>query len=99
MPARKISTATAKTVQTGNPEVIAHYEQAMAELEHIVARLEQGEQTLEQSLADYERGTQLARQCEQALKEAERRIDALAVPDAAEPGTDLNAPAAKDFFQ
>lgn len=97
MAVRKSSPST-KIVQAGNPEVIAQYEQAMAELELIVGRLEQGEQTLEQSLADYERGTQLARQCEQALKEAERRIDALAATDVPASAPDNHA-AAKDFFQ
>lgn len=96
MAARKTA-ANTQIVQTGNPEVIAQYEQAMAELEQIVTRLEQGEQTLEQSLADYERGTRLARQCEQALKEAERRIDALSSPDDAEPSQDGVAQA-KDLF-
>ncbi|WP_322629292.1 exodeoxyribonuclease VII small subunit [Halothiobacillus sp.] len=90
--------ANTKIVQAGNPEVIAQYEQAMAELEQIVTRLEQGEQTLEQSLADYERGTQLARQCEQALKEAERRIDALSTADTPDPIQDSTS-SAKDFFQ
>lgn len=80
MAVRKTSTA-AQTIEAGNPDVIAQYERSMNELEQIVARLEQGETTLEQSLADYERGALLARQCEQALKAAEQRIDALMQPE------------------
>lgn len=76
MAVRKKSSAT-NTIEAGNPDVIAQYERSMHELEQIVARLEAGETTLEQSLADYERGAQLARQCEQALKAAEQRIEAL----------------------
>jgi len=72
---------TARVVQPGSPEVIAQFETAMTELEGIVSQLEQGEQTLEQSLKDYERGMTLARQCQQALKQAERRIDELSGDD------------------
>lgn len=84
MAVRKTSTA-AQTIEAGNPDVIAQYERSMSELEQIVARLEQGETTLEQSLADYERGALLARQCEQALKAAEQRIDALMQPEEEDP--------------
>lgn len=84
MAVRKTSTA-AHTVHAGKPDVIAQFEHSMNELEQIVARLEQGETTLEQSLADYERGALLARQCEQALKAAEQRIDTLMQPDEHEP--------------
>ena len=80
MAVRKISTA-AHTIEPGKPDVIAQYERSMSELEQIVARLEQGETSLEQSLADYERGALLARQCEQALKAAEQRIEALMQSD------------------
>jgi len=66
-----------QTVDEGAPSAIAQYEKALAELEQIVARLEQGEQSLEQSLKDYERGIRLERQCQQALDEAEQRINAL----------------------
>jgi len=75
---------TARVVQSGNPEVIAQFEKAMTELEQIVTQLEQGEQTLEQSLKDYERGMTLARQCQQALQQAEKRIDQLADSDSAD---------------
>ncbi len=53
------------------------FETAMAELEAIVRRLEQGELSLEASLAQFERGITLARQCQQALDEAQRRVEIL----------------------
>jgi exodeoxyribonuclease VII small subunit len=107
MAVRKSSTA-AHTIEAGNPDVIAQYERSMSELEQIVARLEQGETTLEQSLADYERGALLARQCEQALKAAEQRIEALMESDEEEspkkygkkdsPKTQPDLPPADAFF-
>lgn len=64
-------------IEAGDPSAIAQYEKALAELEQIVARLEQSEQSLEESLKDYERGVDLERQCQQALDEAERRVNAI----------------------
>jgi len=70
-------TPQSQTIDDGAPSAITQYEKALAELEQIVARLEQGDQSLEQSLKDYERGIHLERQCQQALDEAEQRINAL----------------------
>lgn len=87
-------TATDPTViQSGNPASIADYEKAIAELQAIVDRLERGEQSLEASLKDYERGVQLEKQCQQALDEAERRIQA--IEGASEPPK--SAPAEDDI--
>lgn len=101
MAVRKTSPAQSELIHAGNPDVIAQYEHSMAELEQIVARMEQGETTLEQSIKDYERGTQLARQCAQALKAAEQRIDALsppAEPESAAPKSPPAMPPADAFF-
>ncbi|HQT43138.1 MAG TPA: exodeoxyribonuclease VII small subunit [Halothiobacillus sp.] len=104
MAVRKTSPAHAQIIHAGTPDVIAQYEQSMAELEQIVARLEQGDATLEQSLADFERGTQLARQCEHALKAAEQRIDELTQPAetapdrSTEPKSKPTMPPADAFF-
>ncbi len=65
------------------------YEQARAELEEVVHRLEAGGVPLEESLALWERGEELARQCQEWLDGARRRLDAArgdAAPEA-EPGT------------
>jgi exodeoxyribonuclease VII small subunit len=61
----------------GAPELPQTYEQARAELEDVVHRLETGGVTLEESLALWERGEQLARQCQEWLDGARRRLDAV----------------------
>jgi len=53
------------------------FEQALAELEELVGRMEQGDLSLEQSLKDFERGIHLTRSCQQALKEAEQKVQIL----------------------
>jgi exodeoxyribonuclease VII small subunit len=92
MAVRKTSPVQSELIHAGAPDVIAQYEHSMAELEQIVARMEQGDATLEQSLKDFERGTQLARQCEAALKAAEQRIDSLSQAPENPPATKTQAP-------
>lgn len=60
------------------------FEQALAELETLVTTMEQGELSLEESLKSFERGVELTRTCQQALKEAEQKIEILSrkTPDA-----------------
>ncbi len=53
------------------------FEQALAELESLVETMEQGELSLEESLKAFERGVLLTRTCQQALKEAEQKIQIL----------------------
>ncbi len=53
------------------------FEEALSELEEAIARLEAGDLTLEETLALYERGQELAALCEQALNEAELRLEKL----------------------
>ncbi len=53
------------------------FEEALSELEEAVARLEAGSLTLEETLALFERGQELAARCEQALNEAELRLEKL----------------------
>ncbi|MGD8514515.1 MAG: exodeoxyribonuclease VII small subunit [Granulosicoccaceae bacterium] len=53
------------------------FEAALAELEGLVVRMEQGEIPLEESLRDFERGIALTRQCQQALKQAEQKVQSL----------------------
>ena len=45
--------------------------------------MEEGELSLEDSLASYERGIRLGRLCQQALDEAEQRIQVLVEKDGA----------------
>lgn len=56
------------------PAAPADFEKALAELESLVARMEEGELTLETSLKEFERGIALARQCQQALQQAEQKV-------------------------
>lgn len=57
----------------------------MDELEKIVERLEAGELSLEQSLGDFERGVHLTRACQQALQQAELRVQQLVEADGGDP--------------
>ncbi|MBK5911191.1 exodeoxyribonuclease VII small subunit [Rhodothalassium salexigens] len=68
------------------------FEQAMAELEQIVARLESGEVALEESIAIYERGEALRRYCEDKLRQAEARIETVAVSGGVATGTRTTDP-------
>ncbi len=58
------------------------FEATLAELENLVERMEQGEMPLEDSLRDFERGIALTRQCQQALKDAEQKVQQLSAKQA-----------------
>jgi exodeoxyribonuclease VII small subunit len=53
------------------------FEEALKELENLVETLEQGDQSLEESLKSFERGVTLTRLCQEALKEAEQKVQIL----------------------
>jgi len=53
------------------------YEAAIAELESLVTRLEQGDISLEESLKLYESGVLLTRECQDALQNAEQKVQVL----------------------
>jgi exodeoxyribonuclease VII small subunit len=55
----------------------ASFEDALAELEQLVSHLEQGDISLEESLKSFERGVTLTRTCQQALQEAEQKVQIL----------------------
>lgn len=54
-----------------------HFEQSLTELEAIVKQLEKGELSLEESLKQFEQGIGLARRCQDALNQAEQKIEML----------------------
>lgn len=56
-----------------------HFEKSMAELEEIVQQLERGELSLEDCLKHYEKGINLARKCQEALTNAEQKIETLRI--------------------
>jgi exodeoxyribonuclease VII small subunit len=55
------------------------FETALAELEGIVGKLETGKVDLDQSIAIYERGEKLKAHCDRLLKDAEARIEKIAL--------------------
>jgi len=54
-----------------------NFEAAIAELEALVEEMERGDISLEDSLKKFERGIELTRACQQALQEAEQKIQML----------------------
>lgn len=53
------------------------FETALNELEGLVEKMEQGDISLEASLAAFERGIQLTRTCQDALSQAEQKVEQL----------------------
>lgn len=51
------------------------FEDAMAELEHVVRALEDGRVPLDKAIDLYERGEALRSHCEERLKKAEMRVE------------------------
>ena len=60
------------------------FEQSLKELETLVETMERGDLSLEESLAHFERGVQLTRACQQALKDAEQKVEALLIKNGQE---------------
>lgn len=54
-----------------------NFEEALEELEGLVEQMEDGDLSLEESLAAFEKGVRLARECQEALKQAEQRVQVL----------------------
>jgi exodeoxyribonuclease VII small subunit len=64
------------------------FEAALQRLDEIVRLLERGEAPLDQSIDLYQEGDRLKRLCEERLKSAQARIDAIALgPDGQPAGT------------
>ncbi len=53
------------------------FETALSELETVVETMEQGDISLDESLKLFERGVTLTRSCQDALKEAEQKVQIL----------------------
>ena len=76
------STPMAKTDSTTlDDDRIARFESSLDELESIVQHMEEGKLSLDESLNSFERGIALYRHCEQALKQAELRVQQLLDPE------------------
>ena len=81
-----------KSSPTQSP--VAQFEQSLQELEQLVATLETGELPLEQSLTAYERGVGLYRACQQALEQAQLRVNLLNDPAQPASATPFDPPTA-----
>ena len=53
------------------------FEQSLGALQTLVERLESGELSLEDSLTAFEQGVALTRECQQALTQAEQKVQQL----------------------
>jgi exodeoxyribonuclease VII small subunit len=67
----------AKTPATSKSKKPLNFEQALGELEALVTAMESGEMSLEASLQAFEQGVRLTRDCQQALTEAEQKVQLL----------------------
>ncbi|MCS6947256.1 MAG: exodeoxyribonuclease VII small subunit [Steroidobacteraceae bacterium] len=65
------------------------FEKSLKELEQLVERLEHGELALEEALKAFERGVQLARNCQEALRNAQSKVAILTEGE--------NGPQLRDF--
>ncbi|VUD53908.1 Exodeoxyribonuclease 7 small subunit [Thalassocella blandensis] len=54
-----------------------NFEKSIEQLESLVDALESGDLSLEDSLKTFEKGINLTRQCQQALSEAEQKVQIL----------------------
>ena len=53
------------------------FEAALEKLEELVSSMEDGELSLEESLQAFEKGIKLTRECQNALKNAEQKVQVL----------------------
>ena len=56
---------------------VAGLDKSLEELEALLKELESGELSLEAALERFERGVKLTRQCQQALRTAEQKVEIL----------------------
>ncbi|WP_085905234.1 exodeoxyribonuclease VII small subunit [Kiloniella majae] len=64
------------------------FEVALAELKTIVERLEQGEGKLDEAIDAYDRGAKLKAHCETKLREAQEKIEKIAMGPDGQPRTE-----------
>ena len=59
------------------PKKAASFEDKLQALENLVEKMEDGELNLEDSLKHFENGISLARECQEALQNAEQKVEIL----------------------
>ena len=57
------------------------FEETLAQLEALVSRMEEGQLSLEEALNAFETGIKLTRECQQALQQAELKVQMLTRAD------------------
>lgn len=62
---------------TENKDKLKDFEKSLQHLEKIVSNMESGELGLEESLEQFEKGIKLAKNCQDALANAELRVEQL----------------------
>lgn len=67
------------------------FEQALETLEELVAAMEEGELSLEESLKAFEQGIKLTRECQNALEQAEQKVQLLIKDDDMPEAADYDA--------
>lgn len=75
------------------------FEETLAQLEALVSRMEDGQLSLEEALNAFETGIKLTRECQQALQQAELKVQMLTRADGeptAFPGSGIRTGAAAD---
>ncbi len=72
---------TAKTTPLPPDVAKLTFEEAMTELEKLVRQLEDGRAKLDDAIGAYERGALLKRHCEALLRQAEARIQQIALDE------------------
>lgn len=73
------------TTKKTAPAASRSFEQSMSALEDVVRELERGDLPLEDSLKLFEQGVRLSRECQDRLRQAERRIEMLLRDDQGAP--------------
>lgn len=53
------------------------FEKSLNQLDQLVTAMESGDMSLEESLSSFEQGVKLTRECQQALSEAEQKVELL----------------------
>lgn len=64
-------------MSTNKKDTIANFEEGLEALEKIVSEMEDSKLPLEKLITHYEKGNKLLAQCDQKLKDAEKKIEIL----------------------
>jgi exodeoxyribonuclease VII small subunit len=64
-------------IDVNNVKSQPHFEEEMRKLEKLVSKIEAGNLSLAASLEEFEKGIKLSRDCQKALRGAEKRVKVL----------------------